>query len=290
MKNTLIRQHRGEFLLLLATISAALGWLFSKNAIAELPPVAFVSLRFSIATLLFLPFAIPQLKALNQTQWKHAIWVGLSFCLYLFFWGLGVKYTNELGKGAFLLSLAMLAAPLIAWLIYKERPIRRFWLALPVAIIGMYLLAYGKAQSGFALDSLFFLLTALWAAIQFVLNSRYAQSIPVLALTTIQLAMVGISSGIYSFFFEDFPSVVSSITWLWLALSISIGTNIRFLLQTWGQKESDLGNGALIMILEPVWTLLLSVAFMAEHLSMLKISGMGLILTALIIYRLKISK
>lgn len=102
--------------------------------------------------------------------------------------------------------------------------------------------------------------------------------------------MVGISSGIYSFFFEDFPSVVSSITWLWLALSISIGTNIRFLLQTWGQKESDLGNGALIMILEPVWTLLLSVAFMAEHLSMLKISGMGLILTALIIYRLKISK
>lgn len=137
----LFQKHRGEFLLLLATLAAALGWLFSKSAIAELPAVAFVSLRFSIATLLFLPFALPQLRSLTRQQWKHSTLVGASFCLYLFFWVLGVKHTSELGKGAFLLSLAMLAAPLIAWLIYKQRPNQRFWFALPVAIIGMYLLA-----------------------------------------------------------------------------------------------------------------------------------------------------
>ncbi|WP_165870249.1 hypothetical protein [Cricetibacter osteomyelitidis] len=33
---------------MLTTITAALGWLFSKSTIAELPAVAFVSLRFSI--------------------------------------------------------------------------------------------------------------------------------------------------------------------------------------------------------------------------------------------------
>lgn len=77
---------------------------------------------------------------------------------------------------------------------------------------------------------------------------------------------------------------------MWLALSVLIGTNARFLLQTWGQKESDLGNGALIMILEPVWTLLLSFAFMAETLPPAKTAGMILILSSLIIYRIKRKK
>lgn len=285
----LFKQYRGEWILLLATISAAFGWLFSKSAIAELPAVTFVSLRFGAAALIFFPFAFQGLKTMNSQQWRQSILVGCSFSLYLFFWVLGVKYTTELGKGAFLLSLAMLAAPLIAWLIYRQRPIFQFWIALPIAVFGMYLLASGSVSSGtgFQLDSFFFLLTALWAGIQFVLNSRYAQSVPILPLTFIQLAMVGGSSGLYALFMEDFPTHISSMTWVWLALSVLIGTNARFLLQTLGQKWSNVGNGALIMILEPVWTMLLSVIFMAEILNGTKMMACVFILLALVLYRMQ---
>ncbi|MCW9717531.1 DMT family transporter [Avibacterium sp. 21-599] len=281
--------YRGEWILLLATLAAAFGWLFSKSAIAELPAVTFVSLRFGAAALIFLPFAFRGLGRLSRKQWQQSLLVGLSFSLYLFFWVLGVKHTQELGKGAFLLSLAMLAAPLIAWLIYQERPIRRFWLALPIAVLGMIFLAASGLSSGggLGLDTLFFLLTALWAGIQFVLNSRCAKSVPILPLTFIQLAMVGLSSGFYALLAEDMPSSVGSMTWLWLALSVLIGTNARFLLQTFGQKLSDVGNGALIMILEPVWTMLLSVMFMQEMLGTSKIIGCVLILLALLLYRVK---
>ncbi|PSJ80422.1 DMT family transporter [Neisseria iguanae] len=287
-------KHRGEWILFAATIAAALGWLFSKSAIAELPAVMFVSLRFSAAALLFLPFAWKQLRGLNKQQWKQSALVGLSFSLYLFFWVLGVKFTTELGKGAFLLSLAMLAAPLIAWLIYKIRPIPQFWLSLPIAVAGMYFLASGGAggssSGGVQLDTIFFLLTALWAGIQFVLNARYSQNVPVLALTTIQLGMVGLSCGIYALIVEPMPAHIGGTTWMWLGLSVLIGTNARFLLQTLGQKLSDIGNGALIMILEPVWTMLLSVIFMSEILSTSKIIGCVFILAALVLYRLNISK
>ncbi|AHG85267.1 RhaT protein [Bibersteinia trehalosi USDA-ARS-USMARC-190] len=61
-------------------------------------------------------------------------------------------------------------------------------------------------------------------------------------------------------------------------------------MQTWGQKLSDLGNGALIMILEPVWTLLLSTLFMAENLSTTKIMGSTFVLSALLIYRLNVMR
>lgn len=77
---------------------------------------------------------------------------------------------------------------------------------------------------------------------------------------------------------------------MWLALSVLIGTNTRFLLQTWGQKLSDISNGALIMILEPVWTLLLSIMFMAEQMSLTKTVGSLFILAALLIYRSKQKK
>ncbi|AIL32726.1 DMT family transporter [Basilea psittacipulmonis] len=279
-------KYYGEIILFITTIAAALGWLFSKHAIAGLSAVAFVSLRFCFAGLIFLPFALPQMRQMNRKQWKNALLVGITFSFYLFFWVLGVKYSTELGKGAFLLSVAMLISPMVAWLFFRQIPSKPFWYAFPIAILGIYFLANTQGKGSFALDSVFFLLAAIFAAIQFVLNNRYTQHVPVLALTTIQLLMVGLLNGMYSLIVEPIPTHVAFDTWLWLLLSVLIGTNARFLLQTLGQKHSDIGHAAIIMILEPVWTLLLSVIFMSEILNSGKILGIGLILVALIFFRL----
>lgn len=44
-------------LMVLVTLLAAAGWLFSKEAIRELPPAAFIGSRFLLAALLLLPLA-----------------------------------------------------------------------------------------------------------------------------------------------------------------------------------------------------------------------------------------
>lgn len=137
-----------------------------------------------------------------------------------------------------------------------------------------------------SLGNLIFLFSSISAAIYFVLNNRFAHNIPALSLTTLQVAVVGICCTTYSFCFEDFPEKISSESWFWFIASLLIATNLRMLLQTIGQKYCQVSNAAMIMLLEPVWTLILSVMILGEQLDWIKSFGCMCILMALVIYRL----
>ncbi|MGR6980126.1 DMT family transporter [Testudinibacter sp. P27/CKL/0425] len=281
-----VQKYRGEWILLVVSILAAAGWLFSKYALLELPPAGFISVRFLAAALLFLPFAYPQLRKLSPAQWKSAVTVGSAFSLNLFLWVQGMSYTENMGEGAFIVSLSMLIAPLVSWLIFRHRPQRMFWFSLPLAASGLFLLASGNGLH-LSLGNLLFLCSSMAAATSFVLNNQFSKSVPPLPLTTIQLTMVGLFCGIFSLLFEQWQSGISLITWSWVAASVLISTGFRFLLQAIGQKHSQITNAAIIMVLEPVWTLLLSVSLLGELISWQKALGCTLILTALFAYRLQ---
>lgn len=75
-------------------------------------------------------------------------------------------------------------------------------------------------------------------------------------------------------------------TGLWVAASILIATNLRFLIQTIGQRYCSISSSAIIMLLEPIWTLFAGLLWLNETMSTEKMVGCGLILAALMIYRL----
>jgi drug/metabolite transporter (DMT)-like permease len=64
---------------------------------------------------------------------------------------------------------------------------------------------------------------------------------------------------------------------------------VRYLLQTVGQFSVKIETASLIMILEPIWTLILSMSFLDEVVEMQKLIGGGVILLSLFIY-IKYSK
>lgn len=280
------QKYRGELILLLVTLIAASGWFFSKAALTEFPVMGFIGWRFLLAFLLYLPFAYSSLTNLSKPQFLRSSAVGFCYVLYLTLWIFGLVNSPHFGEGAFLVSLSMLIVPLLAWLFFREKPHKIFWLCFPIALLGLYLLAISKGEFSFSLGSLIFLSSSLAGAIYFVLNNRFAKNIPVLPLTTLQVGVVGLYCSLYSVFFEQYPEQISLQSWLWFAASVLIATNARMLLQTWGQKQCDVGNAAIIMILEPVWTMILSLIFLGEHLTWLKALGCSAIFIALVLYRL----
>ncbi len=68
-------------------------------------------------------------------------------------------------------------------------------------------------------------------------------------------------------------------------MSVILATTLRYVMQTLGQKYTSSANAALVMILEPVWTVVLSVLWYGEQLSTLKMVGCVLILFSLVMYR-----
>ncbi|ALS34820.1 hypothetical protein PTRA_b0318 [Pseudoalteromonas translucida KMM 520] len=279
------KQHRhAELLLVTATIIAASGWIFSKEAIQHLPAFGFIGIRFLLAALCLLPFCYRDLCLIRPIVLLKAFSVGSVLGCALLLWIYAVSISETLGEGAFIMTLSQLFVPLFAWLLFTDKPTTAFWYSLPFAIIGLVLLsALGEWNQ--SSTQLWFLLAAIMLAIHFNLNSRYAQRVPVLLLTCIQLCSIGIIGLVISAYFEVWPDVIPSSTWRWVGLSIIVATSLRYAIQTKGQKGASAANAAVIMILEPIWVFIISIIWFAETMSLYKIIGCSLILLSILINR-----
>ena len=280
---------RADMYLLMTTLLAGLGWIFSKEVVAVWPPLLFLGVRFFLGGVLLLPFAWSAVKQLTSSEFKIILRVGLLFACGMVLWMFGLAHAQHLGVGAFLNTLAIVLVPLIA-LAYGERPSVLVWLALPLALLGMALL-FLENQFALGIGELAFLAAAVVFALNFTLNSQAAYHLPILALTALQLIIVGVvclllSAGLETWSVQTFQQPAS--LWLWLALSILVSTSGRFLLQTKGQALTPASHAILIMTLEPVWVAIMATIWFGESMSAWQITGCVLIFTAVLLSRWKV--
>lgn len=277
---------RADIYLLITTLLAGLGWIFSKEVLAAWPPLLFLGVRFFLGGLLLLPFAWSAIEQLKLVEFKIILRSGLLFSLGMVLWMWGLAHAQHLGVGAFLNTLGIVLVPVIA-MAYGERPTIFVWLALPLAIVGI---AFLFLESHFALGvgELAFLAAAVVFALTFTLTSQAAYRLPVLALTSLQLMIVGVVALILSAGLEtwDFQQPVS--LWIWLALSIVVSTSGRFLLQIKGQALAPASHAILILTLEPVWVAIMAALWFGESMSALQILGCVLIFAAVLLSRWKV--
>ncbi|KLV04252.1 membrane protein [Photobacterium aquae] len=279
-------ERRADLILLATTVLAAAGWIFSKEAIAGLPPFGFIGLRFFIASLCLLPFCWRSFRHVSRSDIAKAMGVGCLLGTALLMWIYAISASDTLGEGAFIMSLSMLFVPLVGWPLFKQAPPRIFWLALPIAVMGLLMLSLGGGNGWqFSLSQSYFMAAAVMIAVHFNFNSKYARRLSTLVLTSLQLFVTGCLGLLASLFFESAPVSVSAEIWGWFLLSTLVATSLRYVMMTAGQKDSSPVNAAIIMILEPVWTVVLSVVWYAEAMPDYKLMGCALILTALFTYR-----
>ncbi len=273
-------------LMVLVTLLAAAGWLFSKEAIRELPPAAFIGSRFLLAALLLLPLAWLRELPPTRAQLVRAAGCGTLLGASLLLWVTAISQSDALGSGAFIMSVATLMAPLAAWGAFRAKPGRHYWLTLPIAIAGLLLLS-SSTHWGVSLSLFWFLAAATTLGIQLAVHRHFAQSIAPTWLTCIQLAMTGLLGTLLSLLTEQWPEAgVSHGIWGWFVASVLIATTLRYWLLTHALSKMTTAHAALMMLLEPVWTLLLSTLFYNEPLGGAKLAGAGLVLGALVLYQL----
>ncbi|RDL44311.1 EamA/RhaT family transporter [Marinomonas piezotolerans] len=279
------RSHfKAELVLLLVTIIAAFGWIFSKEALQGLPPFFFMAARFMVAGFVL---CIAGRKYFHSLRWqdiKGAMTVGLVMGITMAFWVLGLDQGSSLGVGAFITSLGVILVPVFARFIFGDRPPVSIWFALPFAVLGLGCLALnGRVEFEWAL--LFFMAAAVSSALQFNLLSRMSTRLHVLVLTAIQLTVSGLFLAVLSALTETLPAAVPLPIFGWFLASALIATSLRFLLQTYGQSLTPASHAAVIMNLEPVWTALLAALWFSEQMLMIQIIGCVLIFLAMLISR-----
>ncbi|WP_419811165.1 DMT family transporter [Bacterioplanoides sp.] len=279
-----LHSTKADGLLIIVTLLAAISWMFSKEALAEFPPLLFIGSRFLLAGLLLAAVGSQSLRSLSAQQWRSAAAVGIFFGIAMSCWIMGLFYTTSLGEGSFITSMAVVFVAPIGLLFFGDKPPASTWFALPLAIIGLALLAL---ENGFNPEAsqIFFFVAALLLALTFILNSHAASNTPALALSAIQLTIVGLTALPLSLALEVWPTQMSGSMTLWLVLSVLVGTSARFLLQTYAQGLTSPAHAAVIMVLEPIWTALIAAFWFDERMSAQQMMGCALIFASLLANR-----
>lgn len=278
---------QADLALIVVTLLAAAGWIFSKEALASFEPFTFISIRFAGAGLVLGVFGWQAIRSLSSEQLRRVLLVGMCFGGSMVFWVMGLHYGTHLGVGAFLNSLGIVLVPLIAGLM-GDRVSTAVKVSLGLAMSGLAcLMLDGEFVFGWGEAS--FLVAASIFALTFILNGRAAANTSPLALTAIQLFVVGVVATPLAIVLEDagLPALEGSglEDWGWLLASILIATCIRFFLQTWGQSKTSASAAAVILVAEPLWSALLAAAWFGESMTNVQLLGCGLIFSALLASR-----
>lgn len=280
------REHslKADVLMFLVTLCAAGGWIFSKESLAEMPPLLFIASRFALAGLLLGLIGWGDLRRLSARSLRQAALVGLVFGFAMAFWIMGLSKAQHVGEGAFITALGVVLVPVLARLFFGDRPPRSTWVALPVALLGFACLSL---QAGFAFEpgQWWFLAAAVMFSLVFITNSHVVQHVPVIALGAVQLSMVAVVVLPISVLFETWPTTVSNEVLGWVLASTLIGTTMRFFLQLSAQGLTTPSHAVVILMLEPVWTAILAALWLGESMRLIQFLGCGLIMASMVISR-----
>ena len=268
----------------LLSVTAAWGSTFFliKDLLAEVSVLDFLSIRFAIAAAVLLAIAPRSVLRLSADDVRRGVLLGGLYGLAQVLQTLGLERTPASVSG-FVTGMYVVATPLFAAVLLRERITRATWSAVVLATVGLgFLSLQGFAVSyGVALTFMSALVYALhiiglarWSRTSNAFGLAVVQMIVIAAICTLVSAPNGIGV----------PDTVGG--WSSLLYMAVVAGALAMLAQTWAQAHLASTRAAVIMTMEPVFAAFFAVLFGGEVLTSRMLVGGGLVLTAMYLVEL----
>ena len=263
------------YILLLLGVTAVWGWTFVvvKDAIAELPPLPFLGLRFLIATAVMV---VAVRRVPDRRTLAIGSLIGLPLAGGYLLQTVGLRFTSP-GNAGLITGLFFVFTPLLDRL-FGVRIRLRTVLAVALALVGTVLLT-GAGRFGIGLGDALIVGCAICFALQIVLLSRWSRGFASDELTLVQLATCAVL-----FMIGGAPQLRAPSASVWAALVITgvFASAVAFFVQTWVQSHLTASRTALALASEPVWALFFSVLLAGQRLDTLQALGAALVIAAIV--------
>lgn len=275
------RKQKADLFMLLITIIWSGTFIIIKNALFDVPPFLYTSLRFFAATCIGLVLWHKQCRNITLQQWKQGSILAFFFALGFMSQTWGLQYTS-VAHSSFITGSMVVFTPIAAYFIERKNITRIQVLGVGIVLIGLWFFtqadSIGTSFNAGDIATLF--CAAIWGLYitftdKFMRDAKDIQTASA-RLTLVQFGVTGIISLIASLLFEvkpyQIPDAIFSafqsnsfiIAFLYTAILASV---VATYIQTRYQHETSPVKAALMFSTEPVLATLLAVAFSAEYVS-----------------------
>jgi drug/metabolite transporter (DMT)-like permease len=217
-----------------------------------------------------------------------ALAAGLFLSVDLVLWNHAIAEVGA-GVATVLGNMAVVFVTVFAWLLFHERPMPRFLLALPVVLVGVVLVSglveAADAGSGHALAGIWYGVGTSVAYAAFLLTLRHSSGRTRHVAGPLADATLGATAGalLLGLVFGglQFSIPWPSFGWL-LLLAITSGT-IGWLLITSSLPRLPAAMSSLLLLLQPAASLVLAAIVLAERPTLLQLAGAVLVCCGVLI-------
>ncbi len=272
-------RRQADLTLLLATFLWGTTFVAVKSALAFATPLAFLTVRFGIATLLLTPGTRFAPRPTGR-ELRGGLLLGALVALGFISQTAGLVITTA-SRSAFIVAISSVLAPVIALALLGQRPGWHTAAALALATLGIYLLTAPDA-GGLNRGDLLTLVCAACFGGQIVAVTALSRVYDARRLVWFQVAGTAVVSAGALLLLEQ-PRIQWSGAFLAaLAYSVLFASTICFLLQMSAQRHMTAARAALIFCFEPLFAALTSWLLLGERLAPLQWLGGGLIVLGMI--------
>jgi drug/metabolite transporter (DMT)-like permease len=262
-----------------------------KAALVDVTPLLFLALRFSLATgaLLALFRGSRRVPFSGKAAAAGALAGVFLFSGYLF-QTLGLQLTTA-PRSAFITGLTSVMVPLLAALVYRNRPQVSEVAGVLVATAGLGLMTLQSAGAGaggsISRGDLLTFFCAIGFAAHIVTLGHFSENMRFQLLSVAQIGAAAVLA-LSSFWWAETPHVRWRPAVICAILVTGLlATALAFTIQAWAQQYTTSTRTGLIYMLEPVFAWITSYCIMGEGLSGRAAAGAALILGGVVLVELK---
>ncbi|MGD8847052.1 MAG: DMT family transporter [Desulfobacteraceae bacterium] len=278
------RQYWAEFILVTVTIFWGGTFPLVKDAIEEIPVMAFLWIRFALAAAILLVWAgWAQVRSLGKSGWFRGLWLGVLLFASYAFQTFGLALTSS-ANAAFVTGLNVVWVPLLAGPLLSKPPAAGSRIGVVCALIGLFMLTYQAPWRLNPGDALV-LVCSLFVAFHVLGLDAWTHGYDGRALAFVQIGTMAVLSLAGSLMFEPvtWPRVwTPKVYWAIIICSL-FATVYAFWAMTVFQKMTTPTRAALIYTLEPVFGAMVAVLYAGERLTGIAWTGGVLIVIGMIV-------
>ncbi|MGD9214915.1 MAG: DMT family transporter [Desulfobacteraceae bacterium] len=278
------RQYWAEFILVTVTIFWGGTFPLVKDAIEEIPVMAFLWIRFALAAAILLVWAgWSQVRSLGKSGWFRGLWLGVLLFASYAFQTFGLALTSS-ANAAFVTGLNVVWVPLLAGPLLSKPPAAGSRIGVVCALIGLFMLTYQAPWRLNPGDALV-LVCSLFVAFHVLGLDAWTHGYDGRALAFVQIGTMAVLSLAGSLMFEPvtWPRVwTPKVYWAIIICSL-FATVYAFWAMTVFQKMTTPTRAALIYTLEPVFGAMVAVLYAGERLTGIAWTGGVLIVIGMIV-------
>ena len=293
MKKSSEKKILGFFLLFLTALIWGVAFVAQSVGMDHIGPYTFNTGRLLLGTLVTMPWAIMELKKQKNVEEEKEVYIrkrnssviGAAFCAVVFFLAVNLQQFALIGSSvanvSFITTLYILIIPIIGMFLGKKHGLS-IWIAIAVAVVGMYLLCI---KEGLVLEmgDILAFICAVMFALQILIVDHYVPKSYVIVLSCTQNLFAGLISFVFMLIFEGVNLEGIKTAWLPLAYTGILSTGLAYTTQMLGQKYLKPTVASLIMSLESVIAAIAAWLIIGQALSLREMLGCALVFVGVII-------